>query len=155
MNNIRNSIWLYHLDYIISIHPQHTCQTKWKGNQLTFFCFMPYNPFQIHTCPRFTRSKAFRFRYYSNITSVHTHWTSPYQKLLNWGCNVVWRRGKVGRQNLRCKTTGNRRRRCRHCKERVNLEGKTKKGRSVMLKVLEVERMLLDIHLRYWFQMGK
>lgn len=126
-------IWL-----LTNLWSRCNVQTKWEEKpQLTFLGFMPYNPFQIHTGPRFTWPKAFRFRYYSNIASIHTHWTSPYQKLLNWSSNVGGRWGKVGRQNLRCKTTGDRRRRCRHCKEGVNLKTKTKKDTVChMLKVL-------------------
>lgn len=83
---------------------------------------MPHNSFQVHAGPRLTGSKAFGFCYNSNLASIYTHWTSPYQKLLDWCCNIGWRWGKVGRQNLRCDTAGNRRWRCRHCKQGINLK---------------------------------
>lgn len=83
---------------------------------------MPHNSFQVHAGSRLTGSKAFGFCYYSNFVSIYTHWTSPYQKLLNWCCNIGWRWRKVGRQNLRCDTAGNWRWRCRHCKQGINLK---------------------------------
>lgn len=88
----------------------------------TFFCFVPHDPFQIHTGPRFTGPKTLGLCHYSNFTGIDTHGTSPHQKLFNRGCNIGCSRGKVGGQNLRRETAGNRRWRRWHCKQGVNLK---------------------------------
>lgn len=88
----------------------------------TFFSFVPHDPFQIHTGPRFTGPETLGLRHYSNVTGIDPHGTSPHQKLFGRGCNVGCSRGKVGGQNLRRETAGNRRWRRWHCKQGVNLK---------------------------------